>query len=582
MATPLPNFDEGSVPLAQIRDEARKLLIDALDSRRGKKVLVLDPKISGFLGMLAEVPLLKEHGVEQLLHLGSEPFGDLGCRSVIYLVRSRIENAQLIAQQVKASNRQGAQLEYSVFFLPRRTIVCEKVFEEEGVTGDVIIGEYPLDFIPFDYDVLSLEQDTACKELAHLGTIPAVKGKGTAAAAVLDMLSRMRKEPGADAGPGSGAIDMLVLLDREVDCVTPLCTQLTYEGLADEVLRIRNGCVQLDQGGSKTRIVLNSADRVFRDLRDLSFAAVGPQLGARAKMLQSDYKDTKAAERSLSELKEFAAQLKTLPHITRHINLAEQISRQIGAQNFRDRVTVEQAVLDGHGTDASCEAIEEMMYGEEELMGVLRLMCLISLTQGGVPKKQFDALRKEVLHTYGHEHILTLTSLQDAGLLRRQEGGKSSFGALKRALKLLVDDIDDKNPTDVAYTFSGYAPISIRLVEAAVKAGGWGALEEVFKLLPGPHFDVVQTTDENGMPVERSTRNKPVPGLDSKKRLVVLVMFIGGVTFAEIAALRFLSTQPNVNCDFVVATTKLINGSTLLESFVDETVQQAMKQAKLE
>jgi hypothetical protein len=33
--------------------------------RRGKKVLVLDPRVSGFLGLLAEVSLLKEHGVEQ-------------------------------------------------------------------------------------------------------------------------------------------------------------------------------------------------------------------------------------------------------------------------------------------------------------------------------------------------------------------------------------------------------------------------------------------------------------------------------------------------------------------------------------
>ena len=36
-------------------------------------------------------------------------------------------------------------------------------------------------------------------------------------------------------------------------------------------------------------------------------------------------------------------------------------------------------------------------------------------TQGGVPKKHWDSLRREVLHTYGHEHILTLTTLQDAG-----------------------------------------------------------------------------------------------------------------------------------------------------------------------
>ena len=37
-----------------------------------------------------------------------------------------------------------------------------------------------------------------------------------------------------------------MLLDRSLDCVTPMCTQLTYEGLVDETLRIRNGAVTLD------------------------------------------------------------------------------------------------------------------------------------------------------------------------------------------------------------------------------------------------------------------------------------------------------------------------------------------------
>lgn len=40
--------------------------------------------------------------------------------------------------------------------------------------------------------------------------------------------------------------------------------------------------------------MLNSADKVFRELRDLSFAAVGPRLGERAKAIQADYKDSKA------------------------------------------------------------------------------------------------------------------------------------------------------------------------------------------------------------------------------------------------------------------------------------------------
>lgn len=32
----------------------------------------------------------------------------------------------------------------------------------------------------------------------------------------------------------------MVILDRQVDLVTPLCTQLTYEGLVDEVIGIKN------------------------------------------------------------------------------------------------------------------------------------------------------------------------------------------------------------------------------------------------------------------------------------------------------------------------------------------------------
>ncbi len=58
----------------------------------------------------------------------------------------------------------------------------------------------------------------------------------------------------------------------------------------------------------------------------------------------------------------------------------------------------------------------------------------------------------------------------------------------------------------------------------------------------------------------------------SKKRRVIVVVFIGGVTFAEIAALRFLGSRPEVNCAFVTATTKLINGTSLLESIVDDSI----------
>ena len=39
----------------------------------------------------------------------------------------------------------------------------------------------------------------------------------------------------------SDQLDSLIILDRSVDWVTPMCTQLTYEGMLDEYVGIKNG-----------------------------------------------------------------------------------------------------------------------------------------------------------------------------------------------------------------------------------------------------------------------------------------------------------------------------------------------------
>jgi hypothetical protein len=45
------------------------------------------------------------------------------------------------------------------------------------------------------------------------------------------MLLRMRREMGADEPTQIvPEIDTLILIDRQTDMVTPMCTQLTYEG----------------------------------------------------------------------------------------------------------------------------------------------------------------------------------------------------------------------------------------------------------------------------------------------------------------------------------------------------------------
>jgi len=79
------------------------------------------------------------------------------------------------------------------------------------------------------------------------------------------------------------------------------------------------------------------------------------------------------------------------------------------------------------------------------------------------------------------------------GLLKPQgPGTRSNFSTVRKALRLIVNDEDQMtNPTDISYLYKGYAPLTIRLVETALK-GGWGSIAEVLSMLPGAQFDVLQ------------------------------------------------------------------------------------------
>jgi hypothetical protein len=56
----------------------------------------------------------------------------------------------------------------------------------------------------------------------------------------VDMMLQKRKEILDSENQISPQIDCLLLIDRNVDLLTPLCTQLTYEGLIDEIYGISN------------------------------------------------------------------------------------------------------------------------------------------------------------------------------------------------------------------------------------------------------------------------------------------------------------------------------------------------------
>ncbi|XWS07999.1 hypothetical protein CRYUN_Cryun41cG0039300 [Craigia yunnanensis] len=547
----IPNLDNSPLNLKSLREQSQRDLVKILKDIRGKKCLVIEPKLGGSLSSIIQTSLLKEYGIE-LRHLSAEPV-QTDCTKVVYLVPSHRDLMKFISSHVHNDISKGLQREYYIYFVPRREIQCERILEEEKVHHLMTIGEYPLYVVPLDEDILSFELDLAYKEcqvdgdtgsLWHIakaihklessfGVIPNVRAKGKSSVLVADILNRMQiEEPVNSFDMAVPEINTLILIDREVDMVTPMCSQLTYEGLLDEFLRINNGSVELDasimgvqQEGKKMKVPLNSSDKLFKEIRDLNFEVVVQVLRQKATSMKQDYTEMTTTNQTVSELKDFVKKLNSLPEMTRHINLAQHLSTFTSKPSFLARLDMEHTIIEASSYD-----------------------------------------RRELLHSYGFEHMATLNNLEKAGLFKKQES-KSNWLTVKRALQLVVEDTDTANPNDIAYVFSGYAPLSIRLVQHAVRSG-WRPMEEILKLLPGPHTE----TRRGGFASSPSfdTLQGASSGIDKiadGRRSLVLVVFVGGVTFAEISALRFLSAQEGMAYDLIIGTTKIVNGHTLAETF---------------
>ncbi|OEL16212.1 Vacuolar protein-sorting-associated protein 33-like protein [Dichanthelium oligosanthes] len=550
----IPNLDNAPINLAALREQSQKDLLGILKSIRGKKCLVIDPKLAGTLSLIIQTSLLKEYGAE-LRILSSDPL-QTECTKIIYLVRSELSFMKFIASQIKTDEPKGLQREYFLYFVPRRTVACEKILEEEKVHQKLTLGEYPLYLVPLDDDVLSFELDHSLQEcliegdtssIWHVakaihklefafGVIPNVRAKGLASTKAAELLNSMQLEDPVNMDDmGIQEINTVILLDREVDMVTPMCSQLTYEGLLDEMLQIHNGSVEVDASIMGTQ---QDGKKVLRQ---------------KATSIQQDYVEVKSTNtQSVSELKDFVRRLHSLPEIA---------------------------------------YIEEMIHKQEPIENVLRLLVLLSLTNAGLPKKNFDYLRREILHSYGFEHMNLLYNLEKAGLFKRQES-RSNWVGITKALHLIVDVNDTANPSDISYIFSGYAPLSIRLVQHASAEKGLfnfilkkcfvtfhypRSIEELLKLLPGPHLDLKR----GGLTINSSLEVHPGSGVQQSidrvgHRTLVLIVFIGGVTFAEIAALRFLSAQEGMGYDFLVATTKVVNGNTILKPIISNSKEGMM------
>ena len=101
--------------------------------------------------------------------------------------------------------------------------------------------------------------------------------------------------------------------NRAVDVVTPLMTQVTYEGMIDEILGIKTNVVYVnvtDRTGAteKKKYILNSADPMHSEMRDVPWHKAAPRIRDWVQKMKHDWQSIKqdTSSKSVSEMREFA------------------------------------------------------------------------------------------------------------------------------------------------------------------------------------------------------------------------------------------------------------------------------------
>ncbi|KAG0433892.1 hypothetical protein HPB47_019504 [Ixodes persulcatus] len=238
-------------------------------------------------------------------------------------------------------------------------------------------------------------------------------------------------------------ITHLFLFDRDVDYASVLLTQLTYSGLLDEFFGIKSGKVTFGKAvtgkDQDVRLPVNSSDVVFRDIRDCHFSSVFALLKDKAQHLQARYDERHGM--SIGDMKRFVAnELKSLQQ--QHNSLALYIGSceaiKSSQTNFEGQLRTEHNLLEGLEVREGTNFIEECIHRQYPALSVLRLLCLLSLTQDGIPARELRSLTQQFLHCNmadvwlqvlashaefrGH-HLCTFHGLRRLGLCQEQGGG---------------------------------------------------------------------------------------------------------------------------------------------------------------
>ncbi|XP_026191366.1 uncharacterized protein LOC34621417 [Cyclospora cayetanensis] len=383
-------------------------------------------------------------------------------------------------------------------------------------------------------------------------------------------------------------------------------------------------------------------DSLYAALKNLHQSEVGGALHRVASDIQQTYRE-KESLRTIADISSFMPKFKAKQQehssLSLHVKLASFVSAVAKHPAYHHRLCIEDQILQGGGTGPSgtfgaCSVemfealIDESAATEAAaasgccsaaaatLDDVYRLMCLASVINGGLKAKYLEPLLRSVVQQHGLPELRRIAALHKVGLLREQQAQRSGKAAasgmglqrwklIKDKCRLMVEE--DQAARDIAYACSGYAPLSIRLLQLLHESPlGWRAIPDILNSLWGPAMEIRQQQPLPKVPQQQQQQQQhrggegkasagalaasntsshtsgPLvpPGPSAVAPVLILMLFLGGVSHSEIAAVRRLneierkggvkSEQPEGYRQYLILTTEILTPRKLFKGMIND------------
>ncbi|XP_076757973.1 vacuolar protein sorting 33B [Xylocopa sonorina] len=553
---------------------SQRKLVEILDAIPGTKDLVIEQKLMKILDSFVGVSVLKRYGIEKIYKM--EQGLKLTNAQHIFLVSSDLIACKRVLDQIQSeippTVKSHIQPCHHILVTPFVPAVLNSIIEEEGLSGLVTLQTLSWEFIRLDRNILSLEScmftdlyyhkdTTLLPALARgiwslqliLGTPKLTVTLGKHSQRIVKIMESMRQCLGSSNIENE--IGGLIIMDRHCDLVAPLLTPVTYAALLHEVVEINVGIGTL--GKSQTKLDPDK-DQIYGEVRDTPCSEVFPILHGKAKSLKSEQNAIQTMK--LSEMERYVAtRLQKTRDLTRqlafHISACQLIADTLSS-DFQTLQKLEKWIIECKERKECLSHIER--YIDDHPLRTLRLLCLLSIASDGITQNELQSIQKLHLHAHGYKHIPLFYKLQVIGLLKcrtenilhRLPNWTSEWNNSAQKLKLLPSyfkQTDQKGRSGPGYVFNNaYIPLIAQVLNAVVNQDRDAkSLEELANL---------------SNCIMSGQRGSLLPKM-------VVICIVGGITYAEITACRFIEKSTGIR--LVLASDSIITGNKIFERIQD-------------